>query len=98
MKLFGIGRDEMAQKKHTCQFCHGKGHVFLPPEKFAPDPLNRALFHAYQYQAWLYEAWRTIAQQNKGLNRQRRLIRRLQAELATARAANPTTAGQETKP
>ena len=42
--------------------------------------MQRALFNAYQYQGWLFEAWTTIRQQNKGLNRQRRLIRRLQAE------------------
>lgn len=40
----------------------------------------------YWYQAHLFEAWRTLRGQSKGLQRQRRLIKRLQAELAAIKA------------
>lgn len=47
----------------------------------------KALFEREQksaqwHQAQLFNAWKTMAGQTRGLQRQRRLIKRLQAELA----------------
>jgi hypothetical protein len=46
----------------------------------------RGLYERFEHQAnWyqglLYHSWRVIRQQNKGLNRQARKIKRLQAEI-----------------
>lgn len=57
-----------------------------------------------QYKAQMFDAWKVIRGQNKGLQRQRRLIRRLQTEIKLfeaglvraasdpARSASPATA------
>ena len=53
-------------------------------ESFASDHyrelFERQLNESNRYQALLYHAWNVIRQQNKGLQRQRRLIKRLQQE------------------
>lgn len=41
---------------------------------------ERQLNESYRYQALLYHAWNVIRQQNKGLQRQRRLINRLRRQ------------------
>lgn len=51
----------------------------------------RALFERYmndanRYKAWLFDSWNVIRQQNKGLNRQSRKIKRLQKENAELRS------------
>lgn len=56
----------------------------------------RALYERYEkqanwYQGLLYHSWRVIRQQNKGLNRQAKKIKRLQAELKTKQ---PTPEGE----
>ena len=43
--------------------------------------MERHLADSQRYQALLYHAWKTIRAQNKGLNRQARRVKRLQAEL-----------------
>jgi len=54
-------------------------------EQFASDHyrelFERQLNEAYRYQALLYHAWNVIRAQSKGLQRQRRLINRLRAQL-----------------
>ena len=64
-----------------CIFCAGTGKRNEHRHDNA-HPLNRAINESYRYQAYLYQAWRSLRQQQKGLNRQRKLIRRLQARIA----------------
>lgn len=45
---------------------------------------ERASHERDLYKGLLFDAWKTMRGQAKGLQRQRRLIRRLQCELATA--------------
>lgn len=43
---------------------------------------ERELADKNQMKAWLFDAWKTRREQQKGMKRQRKLIRRLQAENA----------------
>lgn len=64
-----------------CTFCGGTGQ--RNEYRYDKDhPHERLINEVYFYQAKLYESWRTIRGQTKGLKRQRRLILRLQAQLA----------------
>ena len=63
-----------------CLFCHGTGKQ----NEHRHDnghPLDRAINESHRYQAMCFESWRAMRQMHKGLNRQRKLIRRLQAQL-----------------
>jgi hypothetical protein len=63
----------------NCLFCFGTGK--RNPHRYDDAaPLERAINESYRYQALLYQAWRALRAQTKGLQRQRRLIRRLQKE------------------
>jgi hypothetical protein len=48
---------------------------------------ERELVDKNQCKAWLYDAWKALRQQQKGMNRMARKIKRLQRELAAARSA-----------
>ena len=67
-----------------CLFCSGTGKQNAH-RRDNGDPLGRAINESHFYQAQLFQAWRTMRGQTKGLQRQRRLIRRLQAENARLR-------------
>jgi hypothetical protein len=77
----------------NCLFCFGTGK--RNPHRYDDNaPLERAINESYRYQGLLYQAWRALRAQTKGLQRQRRLIKRLQAEraLLVARAENAEAA------
>jgi hypothetical protein len=74
-----------------CIFCGGTGKQNEHRHDNA-YPLDRAINESNRYQAMLFQAWRGIRQMHKGLNRQRKLIRRLQAENAKLRATSPQDA------
>lgn len=78
-----------------CIFCNGTGKRNKHRTDNS-DPLTRAINDAYRYQAMCFESWRALRQQQKGLNRQRRLIRRLQAQLADYDAARAECEGYRT--
>src|SRR5574343_825954 len=67
-----------------CLFCGGTGKE-NPHRRDNHDPLDRAINESHRYQALLFQAWRALRGQTKGLQRQRRLIKRLQAENARLR-------------
>ena len=46
---------------------------------------ERNLNDAHRYKAWLFDAWKSLRGQNKGLNRQARRVKALRAEIADAR-------------
>ena len=82
----------------NCLFCFGTGK--RNPHRYDDNaPLERAINESYRYQGLLYQAWRALRAQTKGLQRQRRLIKRLQAEraLLVARAENAEAALAETE-
>jgi chromosome segregation ATPase len=77
----------------NCLFCFGTGK--RNPHRYDDNaPLERAINESYRYQGLLYQAWRALRAQTKGLQRQRRLIKRLQAErtLIVTRAENAEAA------
>lgn len=57
-----------------------------PPSAFHEETIKLAREKADWNQARLFEAWTALRGQSKGLQRQRRLIKRLQAENAQLRA------------
>lgn len=61
-----------------------------PPSAYHEESVKLAREQANWYQAKLYEAWRTMAGQTRGLQRQRRIINRLRAEIAELKAARST--------
>ena len=70
----------ISQSDH-CTFCGGTGQ--RNEHRYDKDhPHERLINEVYRYQAWLFQAWRTIRGQTKGLQRQRRLIKRVQADNA----------------
>jgi len=74
----------ISQSDH-CTFCGGTGQ--RNEHRYDKDhPHERLINEVYRYQAWLFQAWRTIRGQTKGLQRQRRLIKRVQADNAALRA------------
>lgn len=74
-----------------CLFCRGTGK-HNPHRYDNAYPLDRAINESNRYQAMLYQAWQTMRGQAKGLQRQRRLIRRLQARLKVWSAPQPVCA------
>ena len=73
----------ISQSDH-CTFCGGTGQ--RNEHRYDKDhPHERLINEVYRYQAWLFQAWRTIQGQTKGLQRQRRLIKRVQADNAALR-------------
>jgi len=73
----------ISQSDH-CTFCGGTGQ--RNEHRYDKDhPHERLINEVYRYQAWLFQAWRTIRGQTKGLQRQRRLIKRVQADNAALR-------------
>ena len=74
----------ISQSDH-CTFCGGTGQ--RNEHRYDKDhPHERLINEVYRYQAWLFQAWRTIRGQTKGLQRQRKLIKRVQADNAALRA------------
>ena len=59
---------------------------------------ERAQAEADRNKAWLFEAWRALRGQSKGLQRQRRLIKRLQAENGKLRQQLSVSSEQEKQP
>lgn len=57
-----------------------KGVVIRPLPKHEQQQIDNWRNQADWYRLKLYEAWEALRGQSKGLQRQRRLIRRLQAE------------------
>ena len=76
-----------------CIFCNGTGKQ-NPHRRDNGDPLGRAINESHRYQAMLFQAWRALRGQTKGLQRQRRLIKRLQAQLTASSGSAPETVSE----
>lgn len=65
----------------------------IPPSAYHEESVKLAREQATWYQAKLFEAWIALRGQSKGLQRQRRIINRLRAEIAELKAAKTTGNG-----
>lgn len=79
-------RDDPYEQRDTLRALEEAG-LIVRPTKADHDDHYRQLFDRAQRdadrnKAWLFDAWKTMAGQSRGLQRQRRIINRLRAEIA----------------
>lgn len=63
-----------------------KGVAIPPLPEYVQQQIDQHKAMSEWYKLKLFEAWRTMTGQTKGLQRQRRIINRLRAEIATLKA------------